>query len=223
MSDAPSARLLDETNRSSRLLIAVMTSAVNLYAEFLLNIRQVTIFATLQNDRNDESKALITSDRKSITVTHDGNSGRIIFPSGISGKALVHLPVSKDKLVSLRLEIVEDDKPSLGIGLEVANDSPWPARVLSNSTQVACRTCRSIILPAGDRIWKDLPRNDWAEMMDFWHCHKPHSEFTAGAEAPNNKGYAATNKPILRRGLGFIDTCHVLIHENECSGLNVSE
>lgn len=25
-------------------------------------------------------------------------------------------------------------------------------------------------------MWKDLPSGNWAEMMDFWHCHKPDPE-----------------------------------------------
>lgn len=198
-----------------------MTSAVNLYAEFLLNIRQVTIFATLQNDRNDESKAYITSDKKSISVTHDGKRGKIIFPSGISGKATVHFPLSKGKFVSLRLEIVEDDKPSLGVDMEVANDSPWPACVLGSETKIACRSCQGLLVHPITRTWKDLPRSNWAEMMDFWHCHKP--EVVPAAETDTSKkGYNAFNRPVLRQGQAFVDTCHLLVPESECSGLKVS-
>ena len=198
-----------------------MSSELNLYAEFLLNIRQVTLFATLQNTRNDDSNAYITSDKKSLTITHDDKQATITFPSGISGKATVHFPVGRKKEVSLRLEVIEDDKPSLGHGLEVANDSPWPATSLSPETEVACKSCRSVVVSSRPRVWKDLPREDWAEMMDFWHCHKPDVKETPG-QTSSVKGYAAMNKLKVQPGVGFVDTCHIVLPMEECSCIRVS-
>lgn len=66
---------------------------------------------------------------------------------------------------------------------------PWTAKQMSPCARVRCRACGSTLLgpepgdgsgnerQCGDSlIWKDLPSADWAEMMELWHCHKPHPE-----------------------------------------------
>ena len=193
---------------------------INLYAEFLLHIRHVTIYAHLHSADSDDSRAYIRSDRKSLTVTHNGDSATIIYPSGISGKATIDFLAARSQTISLRLEIVEDDKPSHGLYMDVANDSPWPASSLTSETQVACRSCNTIVIKDGPHTWKDLPRSDWAELMDYWHCHKPPTEASPHQQTAH-KGYATTNKPVVQHGIGFVDNCHLLVSETECPGLKV--
>ena len=193
---------------------------INLYAEFLLHIRHATIYASLHSTRDDEAKAYICSDRKSVTVTHNGDKATIVYPSGISGKATVDFPVAKSQTISLRLEIVEDNKPSHGLHMDVANDSPWSASSLTSETQVACGSCNIILIEDGPRMWKDLPRGDWAELMDYWHCHKP-SNGPSSSPQIAHKGYATTNRPRVQYGVGLVDNCHILVSEIECPGLKV--
>jgi hypothetical protein len=199
-----------------------MPPVVNLYAEFLLNIRQVTIYANLEDEQKSDRDAIISSDKKSLTVSYDGESATITFPSGVSGTAKVEFPVEKRKAISLRLEITEDDKPPHTIGMDVDNDTPWPASSLSSETRIACRSCRQILVEQGERRWKDLPREHWAELMDLWHCHKPPAPLPNGSE-PSSKGYAAGNIPKVRRGLAFVDTSHLLVTQEESNGVKVSE
>jgi hypothetical protein len=194
-----------------------MVSAIALYAEFLLNIRQVTLYATLKNKQGEEVKAHIFSDRKSITVTHDGDSGRIIYPSGISGTAEVHIPLTTANVISLRFDIVEDG-PSRNDRLEVANDSPWPAHCLGPETSIACRQCRKIVVHPKQRTWQDLPRSDWADMMDFWHCHRPPLEDAATICRSDYH----IGPPVLGDGVGLVDIGHIELLERECVSVAVS-
>ncbi|OJJ99297.1 hypothetical protein ASPACDRAFT_120569 [Aspergillus aculeatus ATCC 16872] len=58
---------------------------------------------------------------------------------------------------------------------------PWRAPDMRPGTRVRCRGCEGVVLDqparsAGGWVWKDLPSGNWAEMMDFWHCHKPDPE-----------------------------------------------
>ncbi|RAK78706.1 HECT-type E3 ubiquitin transferase [Aspergillus fijiensis CBS 313.89] len=58
---------------------------------------------------------------------------------------------------------------------------PWRAPDMRPGTRVRCRRCESVVLDQPARsaegwVWKDLPSGNWAEMMDFWHCHKPDPE-----------------------------------------------
>ena len=105
-----------------------ITPLVNLYAEFLLNIRQVTIYASLVSDFSKETEFLLSSDRKSICVAQEGKTSRITFPSGITGTAKLGFPSVNANFVSCRFQITEDDKPSQGPELESSSYPEWVAR-----------------------------------------------------------------------------------------------
>src|SRR5690606_5003164 len=44
----------------------------------------------------------------------------------------------------------------------------------SKQVSIYCANCNATLVENGKvSAWKDLPSKNWAEMMDFWHCHKP--------------------------------------------------
>lgn len=165
---------------------------------------------------------------------------------GGSGKGLG----GQERELSFRMQIDASDVP---IGREEMVDEfvPWTAGDLSPMTKVGCRECQEIILnsPAGSLsdgtgpgapgwIWKDLPSGNWAEMMDFWHCHKPdphkddeddhdhdvHSQDANGKTAPEDpnaqvKGYGAANRVIAIPGTVLVDVSSFLVSSVDCLGL----
>lgn len=181
-----------------------------------MNVRSVTIYATLRTHNLVYTKAFVSSDRDSISLSYNGKTSTIALPLGIRLKGSVGFPVSDPAEISLRLEIVEDDQPSHGETMEVGNDSPWPAAHLSSQAQLACKTCSVVIAPpSGRRIWKDLPRGHWAETLDQWYCHRP-----SGGES-YNIGYVGSSGPKLESNVCFVDTCHLLLPAEECIGIKV--
>ena len=204
--------------------------SIRLYAEFLLNIRQVNIYATLKDARGPPLQdAHIASDRKTITVAYNGERRTIVFPSGIAGTAVANFPVEARQLVSLRLEIAEDDldvngaeqKPPYGLRLAVGNDQPWSAASLTADAEMACRACKAVVVEARKVAeWRDLPREHWADMMDLWHCHKPSTE-PNGAHPTRDGKYGALGKTALQGETGFVDTCHFLVPEAACKDFKV--
>jgi hypothetical protein len=121
---------------------------------------------------------------------------------------------------------------------------PWAAGDMDSYTKLRCRKCESILLdvpelsatvasPSGESqaagwTWKDLPSGNWAEMMDFWHCHKPdeheHDEDAAAkqsAEDENSKvkGYGASNQVLASSGTVLVDVATFLVSERDCKGL----
>ena len=202
-----------------------MAPSVTLYAEHLLNIQQVTIFATLESESNRETRAELSSDRRSLSLTHDGETATICLPSEIAGSASLTLPMAKSKVLSFRLQVTEDgatlDRPHLRHG----NDVPWPAASLSCETSVACRECQNIVVRSSSlATWKDLPSENWAEMMDFWHCHKPADHEAHVADAPSTmKGYAASSAVRTSPGTGLVDLSYLLICEQDCSNIQVRQ
>ncbi|KAF5022241.1 hypothetical protein F66182_5714 [Fusarium sp. NRRL 66182] len=70
--------------------------------------------------------------------------------------------------------------------------------------------------------WKDLPSENWAEMMEFWHCHKPHDHQHQDSESLATKGYGANHAISAQQGTGFVDLTSFLFQESDCSGLKYS-
>ena len=196
-----------------------------LYAEALTHIRQLTLHASLQTEKNEHTKILVSSDKKIITAIHDGESSSIYLPTQISGTADVTFPFEKRTEISIRLQIddTEDFNPAreeLG-GIEV----PWSAVSLQENSSLYCNKCDACVLPAGKAVkWKDLPSEDWAELMDFWFCHKPHSnqESPDHDRAAEANGFSARSKVTASSGIGLVDTVSFLLSGKDCINLQVS-
>jgi len=95
-----------------------------------------------------------------------------------------------------------------------------------------------LIVEAGKlAAWKDLPSENWAEMMEFWHCHKPEpqhhetkqdvgggrnsQEGRAAQESLTARGYGANAAITAQRGVGFVDVMAFSFAEDDCLGLTV--
>lgn len=77
-------------------------------------------------------------------------------------------------------------------------------------------------------MWKDLPSGNWAEMMDFWHCHKPdppEEERNKEGEDPNAvvKGYGAGNQLVAVEGTVLVDVTSFLVKGVDCLGVEESK
>lgn len=114
---------------------------------------------------------------------------------------------------------------------DTVDDSvPWTAGDLSSLTSVRCKDCGNMFLatpapedhPGSGWTWKDLPSGNWAEMMDFWHCHKPdppEGHHPGGQEEV--KGYGAANRVVATRGTVLVDVPSFLVSGADCVGLKV--
>lgn len=214
--------------------LAMNESSIALYAELLLNIRTVTLFASLRTVHTRETKAKLSSDGYEITVTHEGESATIRLPVKAQGggDATLSIPANPPgKEMSLRLQIEEQDGSELFTGMQAEerkeNIVPWDGASLSTMENVKafCKSCNECIVPSG-RIneWRDLPNENWAEMMDFWHCHKPdehHLHDHTHHDTVAKKGYAAGNRLKATEGVGFVDLATLLLKEEDCESIQV--
>ncbi|EXJ88670.1 hypothetical protein A1O1_05601 [Capronia coronata CBS 617.96] len=196
------------------------TPKIYLYAEALTHIRQLTLYASLETEKNEHTKILLSSDKKIITAVHDGESSSIYLPTQISGTAHVTFPIDKKTEISARLQIDDaaqlkavSDEPG---GIEV----PWTAGDLNEGTSIRCKSCHGVVLRPGQvSTWKDLPSEHWAELMDFWFCHKPHDNDSAHQHAAESKGFSPTSKFTATPRVGLVDAVSFLLHEANCSKL----
>lgn len=54
-----------------------------------------------------------------------------------------------------------------------------------NEFEFCCGKCDLSIIKASENKFMDMPSEFWHEMMDFWHCHKPHEHH----HLDNDKNY----------------------------------
>lgn len=198
-------------------------SILHLYAELLLHIRTVTLFASLRTEHTAQTKAELSADGESIALTHEGERASIRLPTRIAGggSATLTLPEAPTKHLTLRLQLQETSPGLLQGGARSENVVPWDASRLAECERVACRECGAELVDVNK--WMDLPNENWAEMMDFWHCHKPHEHHLPGHkhDAGTDKGYAASNTINAKKGVGYVDLAHLLLVQADCPGVQV--
>lgn len=228
---APNLLQSDEDNAQP---MAPNETLITMYAELLLHVRTITLFASLRTHHSRETTAKLLSDGTCITVTHEGRTASIRMPFDVKGggeaeMTLPAAPHSKD--ITLRLQLEElDDSDVLGALQSEdrkANVVPWGGASLDSQSalEVRCKGCSAAVVPR-DSItqWRDLPNENWAEMMDFWHCHKPdehHLHHHADDSAVHAKGYAAGNRLQATHHLGFVDLTSFLLKDQDCGGAQV--
>ena len=189
----------------------------NIYAEYLLNIRQVTVYATLPTPTTKDTSVSVTSEGRTLELRHDGEFVMIQLPAKVHDDAHSKDLKIGSKDLSFRFKVALGDQSQ---SLIKEDNSKRLAADLEEGTQVACLKCAATLVDAITQ-WKDLPSWGWADMMDFWHCHKPSMPHSQDVLAADNKGYAAGNTIGPAAGVGLLDVSHFLLHPSNCTGITV--
>jgi hypothetical protein len=184
----------------------------NLYAEYLPNIKTLTTTTVLDTPRNATTALWLSNDRSKLVLEHDNHTHRITLPAKISGQGTQHLqlPNTGDLQCVNRIPA----EPLFG------QEEPitlWSATHLDKDTRVHCKNCSTLVSSDKIHVWKDLPSEAWAEMMDLWHCHKPEEPARDSDDATAQKGYAAGNKLMAQVGVGLVDVMSFLVSESDCT------
>lgn len=197
-------------------------SSIFLYAELLLNIRQVTVVANLPSNCNGETRVWLCHDQRTLRLRHEDEEAIIELPCSVVNNANLKIPPGTTRELSFRL--VVSDAARLSIPAKHATDcnDPWPAMKLTSETQVACGSCGTLFVNNVD-VWKHLPGASWADMMDFWHCHKPSAKDEDDVHAGSEKGYAAANALGPTAGVGLVDVSQLLVADMDCVGIEVGQ
>ena len=196
--------------------------SIELYAELLLNIRQVTLFTNLPSAANESTIIDLSTDRRYVSVLHDGAKAIVELPCPVVDTPKLKLPLPRVKELSLRFPV--DEGHPVGIeGTDPRDESAIPSVPLLNpQTQIACRSCKNIIVNGSVSSWKDLPNESWAEMMDFWHCHKPHVPAADEVSSRvSTKGYSSSSALKPWPGVALVDSWHLLLDSSDYKGIKV--
>lgn len=204
-------------------------ASLSVYAEFLPKLGRISVVAHLPSRSTSETKAFVSDGGQSLVIQHGGVATKLVLPARIeqsSQQLSGDVPPGLDKL-SWRLIAHPDELAAAGSGRPGFDSGavPWSALDLKPGAGVSCRECDNIIVPRTRlREWKDLPSENWAEMMEFWHCHKPTSHKRVkldGEEALEDqqasRGYGANNAIAAQMGVGFVDLTKMLFHNEDLS------
>ena len=196
---------------------------ISIYAELLSNIKQVSIAVRLPSLSNSTTVARVLDNGRRLCVEHANDAQTIELPGTVVAHATLQIPQSESRDLTWRLPL-SPSGPQLPLFSPENQLVPWAAMDLQPGSAVCCRSCNNTIISKGIiRSWKDLPSENWAEMMEFWHCHKPHDHGSHGTEDLANKGYGANNAITAQRGVGFVDITSFMFDEADCKDLLVSD
>ncbi|KAK3298849.1 ubiquitin-conjugating enzyme E2-binding protein [Chaetomium fimeti] len=201
-----------------------------LYAELLVNIRQISLAVSLSSPCDASTHVAVLADCRTIELKHRDSTHLLTLPA-------------KTALGGTLLPVQDKQKGSTSLSWRLALDASslppshqldemvWSATDLDPKSGVACRQCATDVVCSGSvKAWKDLPSENWAEMMEFWHCHKPDhhhpnpSEETgkAGEESLAARGYGASSAISAQEGVGFVDLTTLLFEEKDCQNVTFS-
>ncbi|KAI1003172.1 hypothetical protein K3495_g5032 [Podosphaera aphanis] len=199
------------------------------YAELLSNIKQISILASLDTPSDASTSLKLSDDGHQVTLFHKGKSLTLRLPGQSCSTFKLQPPIQGSTGISWRLPLAADSKY---IARENAlnSDVPWSAKIMKGTTELLCQACGGMILKKESVLtWKDLPGEDWAEMMDFWHCHKPNVEengsngVSCDQDVSKNvmieRGYGANSRFVAQHGVGFVDITTFLLDPQDCTGV----
>lgn len=194
-----------------------MTSSI--YAETLINLRHVTVCISFNHSSDVNTRLSLSADGKELDLSHQGHISVVQFPIAVANAAPLKLPSQPTKEFSVRLPFTEKSRLD-----QLRNHSiAWSADALKEVVELTCQACGETLI-GRRRIeqWKDLPNEDWAEMMDLWHCHKPNnSNGENGHDLDASKGYTASTRLTAQLGVGLIGVSSALFSSEDCANVKV--
>jgi hypothetical protein len=196
---------------------------LHIYAEHLINIRTLSIQSTLPSPSDGTTTCTLSADGDVLTLTHQGETASIALPVAVPAhaSASISIPAVPSKGFSFRVRLGNTDTLQDRQNSETV--IPWTAASLSHNVELRCKDCRAVFLPQGKvQTWKDLPSEGWAEMMEFWHCHKPNEPHNHEQQT-DKKGYSAESKLAITPSVGLVNATSFILAAADCDNIKVGE
>lgn len=196
--------------------------APHVYTEHLQNIGTLSVQITLSTPSNSQTRATLHEDGRVVSVSHGGRETSLRLPVQVPihcGDLSLQVPTTSSTQIDFRLKLrASENGPDEIHGYRSSSDEvPWSASELDSETAIHCKECRQTFVPH-ERIsqWKNLPSEGWAEMMEFWHCHKPHEH-----DSSDGGKLTAESRLALNVGIGMVAPMELLVSSADCAGIKV--
>jgi ubiquitin-protein ligase E3 D len=190
--------------------------------------RAVTVFTT--HGKDDAKHELVETLKLPVRVTDASRRNLGFAGHRVDINTSENAQDNQTAEYSFRLQVDSHDAGS-GLtkqGLREDEYVPWTANDMSTCVALHCKFCKKLIIDASADVWqwKDLPSANWAEMMDFWHCHKPdvpvhEKEQQKAVEEQNasTKGYGASNRVVASPRTVLVDVASFLVAGSDCHNI----
>lgn len=193
-----------------------------IYAELLSNIRQISVGCLLPSECAPETTAFVSDDGWTMTIRHQRAESSVRLPGRVNAPQTLPMPNRRARDLAWRLPLATPGRPAVPVSAD-SQAAPWSAQDIKSNSTLRCRACRTVVVPEGAiTVWKDLPSENWAEMMEFWHCHKPHDHGQDDHDHLDSKGYGANSRLAGQTGVGLVDLTSFLFSRLDCRNLVVS-
>jgi hypothetical protein len=200
-----------------------------MYAELLSNIRQISVIVALEEPCDLTTKVQLSADGRRFILHHGAVESSLDLPGQAPLSFWLQEPAFGANELTWRIPLAGQPTRASMDTIQ-SNAAPWSSKVLGEETEFMCRACGAVVVKRGSiRVWKDLPSENWAEMMDFWHCHKPDVRGAIDSSPPNeaveqlaaSRGYGAHTKFTPAPGIGFVDLTTFLLADADCQNIQV--
>lgn len=195
--------------------------SISVYSEHLSNIGTLNIQVTLQTQSNKTTSVSVSADSRALLVSHGGSEITATLPVSLPEKPGTTIPLPDKSTLDLTFRFrLSSHSPT---AKDQAVVVPWMAANLSSDSTIDCSACGITLVPSSRiKQWKDLPSNGWAEMMEFWHCHKP-NEPHLDDQKSLAKGYSAASRLDVSSGVAFVNTTSILFASSDLQNIDVSQ
>lgn len=192
--------------------------ATHVYAEHLINIRTLTIQVSLPSPSGQDTA--ISAHGNVLSLSHRGETSSVTLPiSSPAQDARLSIPPVPSKDLNFRVRLA--DTGSLQDSPSSETVIPWTAATLSPQVELQCNNCHAVVLQrAKIQTWKDLPSEGWAEMMEFWHCHKPNEPHNHEQQT-DKKGYSAESTLAISPSVGLVNATSFILAAEDCNNIKV--
>jgi hypothetical protein len=165
--------------------------AIQYFVEWLSRIGSVSIIIQTDDEQQLTVERLIQVDSELIKLQLiDSDPSTLYIPLPTPVRQMPNIESSyttKNNTVSIRLPVVSGGAQDRSTNqlMSISSNYKWSAKylkALETSYQLICSTCGCTIMNSSNiSVISEMPSELWAEMMDFWHCHKPHDHDTASS------------------------------------------
>lgn len=131
--------------------------------------------------------------------------------------------LAKGSILLLRISLNRPQDPASFTSLSLSKTQKWSVSDLVRTPKDAnnvntflflCAYCSATVVDSRDNKYADMPLEYWHELMDFWHCHKPHQKHhenhlkNYGAIVPkDNHVYIGASYLFLKRNSSSCFSC----------------
>ncbi|KAG4303684.1 hypothetical protein PCK1_000202 [Pneumocystis canis] len=149
--------------------------------------------------------------KHSISLEFKGILSIIFLPDEIEKDTSIRIN-QLNKALSIRLilnkSLIENTK-------EI---SPWSAVYIDSNSDFCCIFCSILLLNKHEiKYWKNLPSDNWADMMDYWICHGHKGNIL------EKFGIHANLKFSSRQGIVFVGLSYFLVSQKNIQNIEIKE